>query len=357
MPAFGKPCACSLGNLSQLGAQMVAILATAIIGCMSFFAIALALLLEQVRPLLLSSAVHRWALAWARSCARSLDAGRSHHGWLVWSAVAAGPALLTWGVHVLLVSVWGWVGNVLAFAWHVAVLYATLGFRQFSHHFSAIRDSLEAGETEQAQRLLAQWMRVDEAQLPREQLLRLLMDHSVVAAHRHVFAVLGWYAVLAALGLGPAGAVLYRMSELATRYFHPSSREDPYSSAYSSSVYHSLEASETRAATPNLSSPSTQEAVQTAWWWIDYLPARMTAMGFAVVGSFEDVLEAWRQHSASDAAKNSHDGLVQVAMNAALGIKGELAAVHLRNMVGMVWRSVVLWLLLIALLTLARLLG
>jgi adenosylcobinamide-phosphate synthase len=319
---------------------------------MSFFAIVLALLLEQVRPLVMGSAVHRWALTWARGCARSLDAGRSHHGWLVWVAVAVLPALLAWGLHVLLVSLWGWAGNVLAFAWHVAVLYATLGFRQFSHHFTAIRDALEAGETEQAQRLLAQWMRVDEAQLAREQLLRHLMDHSVVAAHRHVFAVLGWYAVLAALGLGPAGAVLYRMSELATRYFHPASKEDPYSSAY-----HSLQFDEVRPAAPSLSSPSTLQAVKTAWWWIDYLPARMTAMGFAVVGSFEDVLEAWRQHSASDAAKDSHDGLVKESMNAALGIKGELAVPHLRNMVGMVWRSVVLWLLLIALLTLARLLG
>jgi adenosylcobinamide-phosphate synthase len=331
---------------------LVANLATAIIQAMSFFAISLALLLEQVRPLLLGSAAHRWALAWARGCARSLDAGRSHHGWLVWAAVAVVPAVLAWGVHLLLVSIWGWVGNVLAFAWHVAVLYVTLGFRQFSHHFTAIRDALEAGDTAQAQRILAQWMRVEETQVPREQLLRQLMDHSVVAAHRHVFAVLGWYAVLAALGLGPAGAVLYRMSELATRYFHPASSEDPYSS-----VYHSLGASEPRATPPSLSSPSTQEAVQIAWWWIDYLPARMTAMGFAVVGSFEDVLEAWRRHGSSDASKSSHDGLVQVTMNAALGIKGELAAAHLRNMVGMVWRSVVLWLLLIALLTLARLLG
>lgn len=324
---------------------------------MSFFAIALALLLEQVRPLMLGSAVHRWALAWARGCARSLDAGRSHHGWLVWAAVAVAPALLAWGVHMLLIHVWGWVGGVLAFAWHVAVLYATLGFRQFSHHFTAIRDALDAGETDQALRLLAEWMRVDEAQLPREQLLRNLMDHSVVAAHRHVFAVLGWYAVLAALGLGPAGAVFYRMSELATRYFDPSSREDPYLSIYSNSMHHNLDAAETDAAAPSLSSPSAQEAVQTAWWWIDYVPARMTAMGFAVVGSFEDVLEAWRQHSTSESAKDSHDGLIQAAMNAALGIKGELAVMHLRNMVGMVWRTVVLWLLLIALLTLARLLG
>lgn len=318
----------------------------------SFFAIVFALLLEQVRPLQQGSLVQRWAQAWARGCARSLDAGRSHHGWLVWAAVVLGPALAALAVHLFFSHVWGWMGSVLAFAWHVAILYATLGFRQFSHHFTAIRDALEAGDNEQAQRLLAQWMQVDAAQLPKEQLLRHLMDHSVVAAHRHVFAVLGWYAVLAALGLGPAGAVLYRMSELAARCFHPASPEDPYSSAY-----HDAQAAATRPSLPSLSSASTQQAVQTAWWWIDYLPARLTAMGFAVVGSFEDVLEAWRQHNASEASQHSHDGLIQTAMNAALGIKGELQVMHLRNMVGMVWRTVVLWLLLIALLTLARLLG
>jgi adenosylcobinamide-phosphate synthase len=324
---------------------------------MSFFAIALALLLEQVRPLHWGSAVHRWALAWARSCARSLDAGRSHHGWLVWAALALVPAVLAWVVHLLLIYLWGWIGHVLAFAWHVAVLYATLGFRQFSHHFTAIRDALEAGDTPRARQLLAQWIHVDEARIEPDHLLRTLMDHSVVAAHRHVFAVLGWYAVLAALGMGPAGAVLYRMSELATRYFHPSSSEDPYSSIYVSSLEQRAEPLEQRLMTPTLSSSSTQDAVQTAWWWIDYVPARMTAMGFAVVGSFEDVLDAWRQYASSSPADPTHDGLIQQSMLAALGIKADLTTGHLRNMVGVVWRSVVLWLLLIALLTLARLLG
>ncbi len=319
---------------------------------MSFFAIVFALLLEQVRPLQQGSVVQRWALVWARGCARSLDAGRSHHGWLVWAAVVLGPALAALGVHLLLLHVWGWMGSVLAFAWHVAILYATLGFRQFSFHFSAIRDALDAGDAERAQHLLAAWIQLDIAQLPREQLLRQLMDHSVVAAHRHVFAVLGWYAVLAALGLGPAGAVLYRMSELATRYFHPESQEDPYNS-----LQHDTQAGAAPTPLQSLSSASTQQAVLKAWWWIDYLPARITAMGFAVVGSFEDVLEAWRQHNANEASQQSHDGLIQTAMSAALGIKGELQVMHLRNMVGMVWRSVVLWLLLIALLTLARLLG
>jgi adenosylcobinamide-phosphate synthase len=47
--------------------------------------------------------------------------------------------------------------------WSVAVLYATLGFRQFSHHFTEIRDALEAGDETLARQLLAQWQRVDAA--------------------------------------------------------------------------------------------------------------------------------------------------------------------------------------------------
>ncbi len=319
---------------------------------MSFFAIVFALLLEQVRPLQMSSTVSRWALAWVSVCARSLDAGRSHHGWMVWAAIACVPATVAFLIHWLLTQWLGWAGNVLAFAWHVSVLYVTLGFRQFSHHFTAIRDALEAGDTELAQSLLANWTQSATEALQRERVLRSLMNHSVVAAHRHVFAVLGWYSVLAAVGLGPAGAVLYRMSELAMRYFDNTGHD-----ATDPSVQLNVDTTPDQANAARFSSASTLQAVKTAWLWIDYLPARLTAMGFAVVGNFEDVLEAWRQYNDSDNRQDSHDSLIQMAMSAALGVKGELAVTHLRNMVGIVWRSVVLWLLLIALLTLARLLG
>jgi adenosylcobinamide-phosphate synthase len=315
----------------------------------SFFAIVFALLLEQVRPLLLDSPVHRTAFSWARNCARSLDAGRSHHGWIVWSAAVLLPALVAFAVHHVLVQSMGWAGYVLVFAWHVFILYACLGFRQFSHHFTAIRDALEEDDTAQAARLLALWKRMDERDIPHDKLMPLLMQHSVVAAHRHVFGVLGWYAVLAALGLGPAGAVFYRMAEFASRYFNAKSRDDLYGS-----IYHTLDPSAQRPAGEKISSPSSQQAAELAWQWIDYLPARATALGFAIVGNFEEVIDAWRNRNS---ASSSHDDLIHMAMTASLNAQGELRPVHLRNLVGMVWRAVVLWLLLIALLTLANLLG
>ena len=79
---------------------------------------------------------------------RNFDAGRQHHGWVAWGTwPVVLPALVALGIHWLLL--WG-VGWPLAVLWNVAVLYITLGFRQFSHHFTRIRDALESADEDAA---------------------------------------------------------------------------------------------------------------------------------------------------------------------------------------------------------------
>lgn len=338
---------------------------------MSFFAVLFALILEQARPLARGNWVHAGFLGWARWAHRSLDAGKRHHGWITWLFAVIVPTLLTLLVHWLL---WQ-VNALLAFAWSVAVLYVTLGFRQFSHYFTDIRDALDDGDEETARELLARWRQVDASELPRSEIVRHVIEYSVLAAHRHVFGVLGWFSVLAALGMGPAGAVLYRMSEFVARYW--SYKKTPGEGA----------------------SPALQQVANSAWGMIDFLPSRVTSLGFAVVGSFEDAIDAWRNYSqrfpagAALATASRNDGLILAATSGAVnvrlggealkavltpdvpqefeagGLDAEKAVItaatpgrepevaHLRSVVGLVWRSVVLWMALIALLTLARLLG
>ncbi len=333
---------------------------------MSFFAVLFALLLEQARPLARDNAFHTGLRTWARWSSRNLDAGRTPHGWLAWSATVLGPTLLAFAIHWLLWSVHG----LLAFAWSVLVLYMTLGFRQFSHHFTAIRDALEVGDEDTARELLADWQQVDATDLPRSEIVRHVIEHSVLAAHRHVFGVLSWFSVLAAFGLGPAGAVLYRMSEFVSRYW----------------------ADKQRLAEEG-ASPALQQAAKMAWGVIDFVPARLTAIAFAVVGSFEDAIDSWRNYTqgfsagSMAASENRNDGVVLAATAGAVNVRlggdplraavksftagedsGEPVATqatpgrepelaHLRSVVGLVWRCVVLWMVLLALLTLARLLG
>lgn len=131
---------------------------------------------------------------------------------------------------------------------------------------------------------------------------------------------------------------------------------------------------------------------QTMFALIDHVPARLTAFGFAVVGNFEDAIDAWRRHAVLWAHPN--EGTILSAASGAIGVRlgGQVAPAtgrafgdvsrtvvsgdspdvidaegsttgappemaHLRSVVGLVWRSVVLWMLLLALLSLANLIG
>ncbi|WPB55669.1 CobD/CbiB family protein [Xylophilus sp. GOD-11R] len=330
---------------------------------MSFFAILVALLLEQARPLSSTNPIRGGLRAWALSASRNFDAGRPHHGWVAWTVAVLVPTLFVFGVHALLVWGLGWPFGLL---WNVAVLYLTLGFRQFSHHFTNIRDALLDGDEVRARELLARWQQVDASELPRSEVVRHVIEYSVLAAHRHVFGVLACYCILAACGLGPAGAVLYRLTEFASRYW----------------------SARTNRASAHLPSPSLQRAASLAWTVIDWLPARMTALSFAVVGNFEEAIEGWRYHA--QRFPNDNDGVILAATAGAVDVRlggsalramgdsgfADLGAPdvnegvdspstpgrppensHLAQVVGLVWRSVVVWVGLLALLSFARLLG
>ena len=306
---------------------------------MSFLSILLALLLEQARPLGQGNPIHLGVRGWTRWVIRNLDTGRAHHAWLAWWIAVVVPAAVVFAVHWLLVWSVGWIA---AAVWSICMLYSTLGFRQFSYHFTAIRDALLAGEEDVARKELAEWMRMDVTALPRSQIVRHVIEHSVLNAHRHVFGVFAWYSLLATLGLGPAGAVLYRIAEYVARYTNRPLR--PQSAPLSDA----------------LKTVSSQ-----AWYAMDWIPARITALGFAFVGSFEEAVDSWRQREAQFPGDNN--GVVLAATAGAVNVKlGDADSpgagatpqpVHLRAVVGLVWRTVVMWMVFLALLSLARLLG
>jgi adenosylcobinamide-phosphate synthase len=286
--------------------------------------------------------VHSGLRAWVRWSTRNFDAGNSLHGWLAWGLAVVGPSLATQVIFYLLDAFLGWP---VAMIWSVAILYTTLGFRQFSFHFTQIRDAMAGGDEDRARELLAKWQQIDTNQLPRGEILRHMIEYSVLSAHRHVFGVLTWFSVLAAFGFGPAGAVLYRLSEFVTRYWQ-----------YKSKTHHQP------------ISEALQQTALVAWSVIDWVPSRVTAISFAVVGSFEDAIDAWRNFEPRFVGDN--DGVVLAATSGAVNIqlqgkdtKGEVIPgqppelAHLAVVVGLVWRTVVMWMVLLALLTLARLLG
>lgn len=319
---------------------------------MSFISVLFALLLEQAHPLGRGNVIHASMRSWVRWCTRNLDAGKPLHGWLAWGAAVGLPSLFALLVYWALDL---WIGWPLAMVWSALVLYASLGFRQFSFHFTQIRDALAVDDEPLARTLLSDWQHIETQNWSRSDMIGRVIQFSVLASHRHVFGVLAWFSVLAAFGLGPMGAVLYRLSEFVARYWQHQSQthHQPVSEAL-------------------------QTNAQMAWNLMDWLPARVTALGFAVVGNFEEAIDGWRQYAEQSGQQN--DGLLLAATAGAVNISlptmgmpvpglaaslvgerpnqrpaPELA--HLAIVVGLVWRAVVMWVVLLALLTLARLLG
>jgi adenosylcobinamide-phosphate synthase len=303
---------------------------------MSVLAIIAALLIEQWRPLADRKAYMAVLARWANWLEASFNAGESRHGTIAW-VLAAAPLVVGSAIcYALLV----WVHPLLGLAFNVLALYLTLGFRQFSHYFTGISLAVKGGDLDRARSLLGAWRGESVQHRSKEELIRLAIEEALLASHRHVFAVLFWFMLLP----GPSGAILYRLSGFLARRW----RGQGAFGAFSLKV----------------------QAV------LEWPAVRLTAAAFAVVGDFEDAVYCWRTQARSWADQNL--GIVLAAGAGAMGVKlgmplaeadggvlpradlgvGDAAEVaFLDSTVGLLWRSLVVWVFLLALLTVARILG
>lgn len=315
---------------------------------MSWIALVLTLLIEQARPVPAANPVYVAVWSLAEAAERNLNAGRRRHGLYAWLALVLGCSLAAWLVHAVLASV-AWVA---ALAFNVIVLYFTLGFRQFSHHYTEIQGALDRGDLAAARRQLTEWKRSDDpsfsaAELEAPEVVRQAIEHGLLLAQRHVFGVLFWFVLLP----GPTGAIAYRLADYLARAWN-------------------------RPRADGLPPDRFGEFAQRAFAWIDWLPARLTALGFAIVGDFEGTIHCWRRVAAAAEGPLGADArtLLLGAASGALGTRVMSAAAAaryfdetaaeggalaepgvptLRSVVGLVWRALVLWLALLLLLTLA----
>lgn len=307
---------------------------------MTLFSLLCVLVLEQFKALS-AARVAAVQSAYAKFLERQFNGGEYRHGVTAWIAGVAAPTALTLVLHFVL----DYIHPVLAFVFDVAVLYFLLGFRQFSHFFTDIQLALRMGEVDRARRLLEEWRGQSAERLGSSEIARLAIEQGIVASHRHVFAPLFWFMVF-----GPAGALLYRFSFAVAEQW-------------------------TRAGGPVDDHAQFGEFARRAFQAIDWLPARLTAVTFAIVGDFEDAVYCWRTQASqwADAAT----GILLASGAGALGIKlglplpdeigiearpelglGDDADVeHLQSAIGLVWRALVLCLLLLALLTIASWVG
>ena len=313
---------------------------------MTFFSILCALLIEQLKPLRADNPIYMAIKALAMRIEAWCNAGEPQNGrlgWWVTIAILTIPTAVSYWICLQ-------INFFAALLWNITIVYLTLGFRHYSHYFTSIQLALHSGDEATARSLLAEWTRTDTTGLDVSEIARLAVEKSLITTHRSVFGVFFWFL----MPVGPACAVMYRVAEHLSRAWNePDHMKNEAFGQYAARIF----------------------------YLIDWIPARLTAIAFAVVGNFEDAIYAWRNFA--HRWKNESEGIILAAGGGALGVKlgspeenavelpmdasivdsvdiepevmpGEPATIRsLQSAVGLVWRALLLWMLLLLLLSMA----
>ena len=304
---------------------------------MSLISLIIALLLEQWRPLADRKYLVSRAARFADFLQQHFNAGERRHGMIAWVLGVVPAMLLAIAAYYLLYH----LSPFLALAFNVLILYLTMGFRHVGHYFTDIHWALKSGDLDQARTILGQWRGASCERLSAEEVARLTIEEALLASYRHVFAVVFWFVLLP----GPIGAILYRMSAfLHQRWAERSDHELAAFGSFAGQVFRLL----------------------------DWVPARLTGIAFAVVGDFEDAAYCWRTQAAK--WPDPSLGVVLASGAGAMGVRlgmpflselspvdrpelglGEEADVgFLDSTIGLVWRALVVILVILLLLAIAR---
>lgn len=309
---------------------------------MSLLSLLAALLLEQFHPLASHAKLNRLFIRYANLLERHLNAGEHRHGLLAWCLAVLPPVL---GLLVA-EAVLHFYAPLLLWVLNAGVLYVTIGFKSFSREASGIAAALKRDDegVAEARARLAGWSGQAVSELSATDVARLSIEQTFLQSYRQLFGVLAWFFVL-----GAAGAMLYYAAQiLAHKWGEQDENEFGLFGRFSASVFALL----------------------------DWLPLRAAALSFAIAGDFEDAVYCWRTQAMQWVDEGagillaSGAGALGVRLGgplpvtggealsrAELGLGDEPDADYLESAQGLIWRTLVLWLVVLLLLTLARLSG
>ena len=276
---------------------------------MIFFALLVATLLDYNVPFAYEKRLNPYVLRWTATAQRWTS---QQAGWVDW-AVGVGLPVIATAVIFLALSAFA---SVLAWVWLVVVLYVFSGYGQFKDHMSPVGmfGRVSQGVADEGNNAF-----------------------DTPAAVRFVLhRVVGYWVafiVLALLGLGPAGAVLYRLArEKATPMTQTQGGEEPAVEEQAVEEQNveeqpvmqavQVEANESTTTTDGVASdPHTADPVHAfaalAWHWVGWLPARAMVICAAMVGAFDGAIAAWREPEARH--DESNDALVVSGVLGSLG--------------------------------------
>ena len=180
----------------------------------------------------------------------------------------------------------------------VVVLFFSLGPQDIGEDVDESCKAIEEGDSE---RVHATAKAIIESEVPDDTLERIhkVEEAVCVQANNRLFAVIFWFVLL-----GPLGAWTYRATDLVRRRaVFAASRDD----------------------VENGNTERLRDAATLVHGWLAWIPARLTAIGYAAAGNFDTALGAWRAPSeqASDSPSEYNEHLLARVGTAALALNDE----------------------------------
>jgi adenosylcobinamide-phosphate synthase len=308
---------------------------------MNLLALLAALMLERLRPPQMRPSISRLIKEYTNYLQYHLNAGERRHGKIAW-LLAVLPAVLG---AVIIFKLAYYVHPVLGWTFNVLALYFTISFRPLVHHFTAIYRALLADRLDHARGMLSTWCGRETQHMNAREVARAAIEQVLLASYHQGFGVVLWFALCSLIGLGGAsGALLYRLAYLLNQHWGISKDSDM----------------------KEFSKFSRQ-----AYYFLNWLPLRLSALTFALVGNFEDALYGWRTQAAN--WPDPEAGILLASGAASLGVRlgnstshdtysppglGEEADIDfMQSATGLIWRTLAFILVLLLLLTLTGLLN
>jgi len=216
----------------------------------------------------------------------------------------------------------------------IVVLFFSLGPQDIGEDINEYCEAIESSDEEGIRRTAKAIIESDVPDDERER-IHCVEEAVCVQANNRLFAVIFWFVVL-----GPLGAWAYRVTDLIRRRAVFAAGRDEAADG---------------------SSENLRDAAVMLHGWLAWIPARLTAIGYAAAGHFDAAIGAWRAPSeqSSDTPSEYNEHLlarVGVAALALVDIAGEtLGERGVRGATAansLVFRLLLIWAVVIAAMTL-----
>ncbi|MDT8451990.1 MAG: regulatory signaling modulator protein AmpE [Gammaproteobacteria bacterium] len=262
---------------------------------------------------------HHWRdLSWfERYTQRIYNYIKTDNVWLKLAAVLA-PILLMFAL--LQLALFDVSLGLFYFLFSIAVLFYCLGPNSLSNDIDAYLDARSLGDDDEALHYASLLTGRPASASPDQQISDV--THAILSVvNERVFSVLFWFVLL-----GPLGAVLYHLIA------YLSKQDD---------------------AAASLREPAAFIQASMAW-----APARLLAIGYALTGHFDGAVQAHQNRpQETDIALSNYDVLINTGMGALRDQECSDEISCIRSARSLVTRSILVWIAMLALLTLGGWLG